>query len=137
MKKIVSACVLVSLALISAGAAAQLGELRSPGWAFQITAEDAPEVELEDPARIPGSTLTFTRERIGDLLNPPDWFPEENNPKPDIVVRGHDEAPVSLPHVDEHHLEKAVLHDLVVLHPALAATSVDFDPTARPPTFQA
>jgi len=92
MKRIAFVVGLSFVLLLAVGSAAQLGELRSPGWAFQITAEDAPEVELADPARIPGSTLTFSRERIGDLLNPPDWFPVENNPKPGIVVRGHDDA---------------------------------------------
>jgi cytochrome c553 len=37
---------------------------------------------------VPGSSRTYTRAQIEDLNNPPDWFPQENVPKPDIVVRG-------------------------------------------------
>jgi cytochrome c553 len=92
VRRIPFASVLILVMLFSVRGAVQLGELREPSWAFQVTAEDAPEAELEDPVRIPGSGLTFTRAEIGDLENPPDWFPAENNPKADIVVRGHDPA---------------------------------------------
>lgn len=89
MKSAVFTVLLISLSLLAIGAPRQLGELRDPSWAFQITVPDPPEVDEPDPVRIPGSTRTYTREQIGDLLNPPDWFPEENNPKAEIVVRGH------------------------------------------------
>jgi cytochrome c553 len=87
--------ILIATILVSvpgAAAWAQLGVLRAPTWAFQQTEEGAPEFHDDDPARIPGSAETFSRERIGNLLSPPDWFPEENAPKPDIVLRGHGDA---------------------------------------------
>jgi cytochrome c553 len=71
-------------------AAPQLGTLRQPGWAFQVIdpAAQPPAAEESGPVRIPGSTKTYTRADIENLSAPPDWFPEENAPKPDIVLRG-------------------------------------------------
>ncbi len=71
-------------------AAPQLGTLRQPGWAFQVIdpAAQPPAAEESGPVRIPGSTKNYTRADIENLSAPPDWFPEENVPKPDIVLRG-------------------------------------------------
>jgi cytochrome c553 len=38
---------------------------------------------------VPGSTKKYTPKEIDDLLNPPDWFPDEHKPAPPIVVKGH------------------------------------------------
>src|SRR5262245_17202597 len=75
---------------ISSIAAAQLGTLRQPGWAFQVIDPAAQPAAAEEtgPIKIPGSSKTYTRADIENLSAPPDWFPEENLPKPDIVLRG-------------------------------------------------
>src|SRR5688572_23432385 len=80
----------LGLASIGAVGAAQQGKLREPAWAFQVIdpAAQPPAAEESGPATIPGSTRSYTRAQIEDLSNPPDWFPQENNPKPDIVVKG-------------------------------------------------
>lgn len=92
MKNIVFGGVFL-VAVVSILAGAQLSERTEPTWAFQRTEPDAPEPgDQAGPVRIPGSTRAFTREEIGDTLNPPDWFPEENAPKPDIVLHGHGDA---------------------------------------------
>jgi cytochrome c553 len=57
-------------------------------WAFPLK----PDRTLpEDPAAktLPGSTKTYTMEQIDDLLNPPDWFPDQHPAPPQIVVKGH------------------------------------------------
>jgi len=41
---------------------------------------------------IPGSTKKYTPAQIDDLLNPPDWFPDEHKPAPGIVQKGHGDA---------------------------------------------
>jgi len=56
---------------------------REPSWAF-------PAINGTLPAEagtksLPGSTKSYTPARIDDLLNPPDWFPEEHAPAPPIV----------------------------------------------------
>ena len=38
---------------------------------------------------VPGSTKKYTPKEIDDLLNPPDWFPDEHKPAPSIVQKGH------------------------------------------------
>ena len=35
-----------------------------------------------------GSTKKYTPQEIDDLLNPPDWFPDEHPPAPSIVQKG-------------------------------------------------
>jgi cytochrome c553 len=92
MKIIVSILFLVSLSIVSVGTPQQ-GKLREPAWAFQvIDPVQPPAAEESGPIRIPGSTRTYTRADIENLAAPPDWFPEENAPKPDIVLRGRGAA---------------------------------------------
>ena len=48
----------------------------------------------DDPAqnRAPDSTRTYTDEQIGDLRNPPDWYPDQHPTPPEIVVKGQGDA---------------------------------------------
>jgi cytochrome c553 len=64
---------------------------KDPVWAFQVQAGTLP-AEPAGPKSIPDSTLTFTQQRIDDLYNPPDWFPESHGPAPQIVKYGHGDA---------------------------------------------
>jgi cytochrome c553 len=59
---------------------------REPAWAFPAIAGSLP-VE-EGPKSVPGSAKTYTPAQIDDLLNPPDWFPEEHAPAPALVQKG-------------------------------------------------
>ena len=91
MRRIAYIIVLGSFSILSIGAPPQVGQ--GPDWAFQRTEPDGPtSPEESGPIRTPGSTITYTREQIGDLSNPPDWFPEENAPKPEIILQGHGAA---------------------------------------------
>ena len=92
MKSIVAILFLLSLSILSVGTP-QLGTLRQPSWAFQvIDPVQPPSAEESGPIRIPGSTKTYTRADVENLAAPPDWFPEENLPKPDIILRGRGAA---------------------------------------------
>ena len=91
MKRIACILVLGSVSVLSIGVQPQLGQ--DPTWAFQRVEPERPtRPEESGPVRTPGSARTYTREQIGNLSNPPDWFPEENAPKPDIILQGHGEA---------------------------------------------
>ncbi len=91
MRRIACILVLGSVWVLTIGAQPQVD--RGPTWAFQLTEPDRPtSPEESGPVRTPGSARTYTREEIGDLSNPPDWFPDENAPKPDIILRGHGAA---------------------------------------------
>ncbi|HZI51916.1 MAG TPA: c-type cytochrome [Terriglobia bacterium] len=88
MRIVLGILVLVSISALSL-ATPQLGQLRQPSWAFQvIDPVQPPAAEESGPVRIPGSSMTYTRADIENLSAPPDWFPEENAPKPPIVLRG-------------------------------------------------
>lgn len=61
---------------------------REPAWAFPIQAGTLPP-EPPGQKSIAGSTKKYTPMEIDDLLNPPDWFPDEHRPAPAIVQKGH------------------------------------------------
>jgi cytochrome c553 len=90
MRIVLGMLVLVSISALSV-ATPQLGTLRQPSWAFQVIDQvQPPAAEESGPVRIPGSTKTYTRAEIENLSAPPDWFPEENAPKPAIVLKGRE-----------------------------------------------
>lgn len=64
---------------------------REPAWAFPIQAGSLP-AESPEPKSVPGSPRTFTPKEIDDLLNPPDWFPQDHRPAPSIVQKGQGAA---------------------------------------------
>lgn len=56
-------------------------------WAFPDRVEkEFPEDTT--PKTAPGSTKKYTQAQIDDLLNPPDWFPDQHPAPPQIVVKG-------------------------------------------------
>src|SRR5262245_22758974 len=61
---------------------------REPAWAFPVQAGQLP-AESQEPKSVPGSTKKYTPKEIDDLLNPPDWFPDDHKPAPPIVQKGH------------------------------------------------
>ena len=60
-------------------------------WAFPMKPDRAFPEETA-PKSLPGSAKTFTQAQIDDLLNPPDWYPNQHAPAPPIVVNGHGAA---------------------------------------------
>jgi cytochrome c553 len=65
-----------------------------PDWAFFI-----PSTEPTKPAAshtsdhsaqwtAPGSNQSYTHSELQDAFNPPDWYPDEHAPMPDIVAHG-------------------------------------------------
>ena len=74
----------VVAALVIGGAAIAADE---PDWAYPRT----PPPERPDAVvlkQVPGSTRQYTQAQIDDPFNPPDWFPDEHPPMPEIVARG-------------------------------------------------
>jgi cytochrome c553 len=92
MRKIISALFLVSISVLSILAAPQLGTLKTPSWAFPVTEANLPATPPEPAPAVPGSTRTYSRAAIDDTMNPPNWFPAENSPKPQIILHGHGDA---------------------------------------------
>jgi cytochrome c553 len=63
---------------------------REPSWAFPAINGSLPAEE--GPKSVPGSTKSYTPAQIDDLMNPPDWFPDEHAPAPALVQKGHGTA---------------------------------------------
>lgn len=59
----------------------------NPDWAYPVTPPPEPKdnVVLK---QVPGSSRQYTQAQIDDNFNPPDWFPDEHPPMPEIVARG-------------------------------------------------
>jgi cytochrome c553 len=63
-----------------------------PLWAFPLKVERPFPPEGPEPKILPGSSKGYTQAQIDDLLNPPDWFPEQRPDPPAIVLKGHGDA---------------------------------------------
>lgn len=57
-------------------------------WAYQVFEEQLHEIDETAPRTVPGSTRSYTQVEIDDLFNPPDWFPDDHAPLPEVVARG-------------------------------------------------
>ncbi len=79
----------LSLILIAASTLAQSQQTgKSLVWAYPVP--DPPPTAAADPTpkKIPGSTKSYTQAQIDDQFNPPDWFPDEHGPLPNVVQKG-------------------------------------------------
>src|SRR6266403_1442942 len=56
-------------------------------WAYPVTPKPEPLDNLV-LKQVPDSTRAYTQAQIDDPFNPPDWFPDEHPPMPQIVARG-------------------------------------------------
>jgi len=79
----------------AAPAAATPTVMEWPEWLYPIhppslkkAPATPPKLDDTEPLGIPDSAQKFTAARIADPFNPPDWFPAEHGPIPDIVAKG-------------------------------------------------
>ena len=59
-------------------------------WAYQALEETLISFD-DEPRTLPGSPNSYTQAEIDDPFNPPDWFPEDHAPMPEVVARGLDD----------------------------------------------
>jgi cytochrome c553 len=59
----------------------------APSWAFP-TPDPLRPLDENEQIRVPGSDKVLTREQVEDQYNAADWFPNENTPRPEIVMKG-------------------------------------------------
>lgn len=81
MKALVSAAVLGLLA-----APVMAAEL--PEWAYPTAPPGGAQPDNTVKKTLPGSTKSYTAAQINDRFGPPDWYPEDHKPMPDIVANG-------------------------------------------------
>src|SRR2546423_12687802 len=80
MKKPVGARVLASLPGLATAA-------ENPDGAYPPTPKPAPADSVAKK-QVPGSAKQYTQAQIDAGFNPPDWFPDEHPPMPEIVATG-------------------------------------------------
>jgi cytochrome c553 len=75
-----------------AGAAGAADAPPGMDWAYPAAPRVLPQAAPPpDPAGVisrPGAARTFTHADISGLFNPPDWFPDEHPPMPEVVSHG-------------------------------------------------
>lgn len=91
MKKTLFILAFAFVFAFSIAAQPQLPTRTQPDWAFHVINGQLP-AEPAGPKTIPNSKRQFTQAQIDDLNSPPDWFPEEHAPAPQIVKFGHGDA---------------------------------------------
>src|SRR5665213_1897140 len=78
------ACLLPSVILAQAPLSVPNG---LPAWAFNIPDKiQPPSAPANGPVRVPGSSKAYDAAKIAGNAHPPDWFPEEHGPAPNIVT---------------------------------------------------
>jgi len=80
------ACVLLMCVFPGLALAAE-----NPDWAYPATPKPAP-LDSVVQKQVPGSAKKYTQTQIDDGFNPPDWFPDEHPPMPEIVATGRKPA---------------------------------------------
>jgi cytochrome c553 len=77
------------LALVLAVPAAQ-ADLE---WVYQTVDKERPPNHYPDDAvrTVPGSSKSYTQAQVDDMWNPPDWFPNDHAPMPEVVAHGRGE----------------------------------------------
>jgi len=75
-------CVLLLALITPAAVAAEV-----PEWAYPVAPKPVPgdNTRLK---QIPGSARQYTEAQIDDGFDPPDWFPDEHPPMPQVVAHG-------------------------------------------------
>jgi cytochrome c553 len=80
-----AAIALVVLALMVPARAAE----NQPTWAYFFPDATQPAAAPDSAAKkLPGSNRNYTMAQIDDLKNPPDWFPNDHAPMPNVVAHG-------------------------------------------------
>jgi cytochrome c553 len=83
MRNWLAASVIVLAPLVAVAAEAP------PEWAYPAAPPGyQPPPDDGQPKRVAGSAKTYTEKDVGDIHNPPDWFPGEHPSQPDIVAHG-------------------------------------------------
>ncbi len=81
---------LIALVLLSCLPSVALAGGARPDWAFATKTPDnaPPKVDDGKAKQVPGSSKTYTQKQIDDPMNPPDWFPDEHAPLPQVAAHG-------------------------------------------------
>ena len=86
MRSFIVVLLLLSVSSIAAAAG-------RPDWAFPTKPPEVVPTPPDNGAvkQVPGSTKSYLQSQIDDPMNPPDWFPNEHAPLPQVVAHGDGE----------------------------------------------
>lgn len=80
---------LTLLPVIGAAPQQQARVVMGPNWAFPVRDNTPPPAgDPNGVVKVAGSSKTYTEKEVDDLMNPPDWFPDEHPPMPSVVAKG-------------------------------------------------
>lgn len=74
---------LVVLAFMPTGALAA-----DPDWAYPVVPQNLPRPDASKVVKVPGSDKEYNEASVNDAFAPPDWFPGDHAPLPNIVANG-------------------------------------------------
>jgi cytochrome c553 len=78
-------------ALLAGLSCYSIASAQGPEWAYQSVTGEIPAAHEWDPElrrSVPGSALSLTQDEIDALYSPPNWFPDQTGPVPEIVAHG-------------------------------------------------
>ena len=105
MRALVSIAALGLLALPVA-AHAQAPAQPLPEWAYPVAPAPKPP-DATKPITLPGSTKQYTQAQIDNRFGPPDWYPEDHPPMPEVVATGRAAERLRLRAVPSHQRRRA------------------------------
>jgi cytochrome c553 len=84
MRSFIAVLLLLTVPSLAAAAGAR------PDWAFPSKPPEVVQAPPDDgkAKQVPGSTKSYVQSQIDDPMNPPDWFPDEHTPLPQVVAHG-------------------------------------------------
>jgi cytochrome c553 len=59
-----------------------------PNWAYPVAPPAGAPPDNTVKKTLPGSTKSYTAAQINDRFGPPDWYPEDHAPMPEVVANG-------------------------------------------------
>ncbi len=83
----IAALGLLVLPVATAHAQAPAPAQSLPEWAYPVAPPPKPP-DATKPISLPGSTKQYTQAQIDNRFGPPDWYPEDHKPLPDVVASG-------------------------------------------------
>jgi cytochrome c553 len=105
MNKLLVSAAALAFGAVTGAATVQAADVPMP-WAYGFLtpppatppapptapANPPPPPDAVTKLTVPGSQLTFTRAQLANRFAPPDWFPNERPPRPEIVAFGREKA---------------------------------------------
>jgi cytochrome c553 len=82
--------IILALSGLALGSAALAAESGVPIWAYPVPQTKSAPAKPDNTIKktVPGSKAHFTEAGANDRFNPPDWFPKDHPPMPQVVAHG-------------------------------------------------